>query len=94
MLLGTKSATLVKPDEHDELRGHQDPDPEKLMLPEWSDVKTAFDQFEAYTDTEQSEALCPCVQPSRKGPSMSKMNGMPIAKCYPVTGFNVNMTNS
>ena len=88
VLLGTKSATLVKPDEPGELRGHPDPDPEQLMLPGWVEVKTAFDQSEAYTATEQPEALYPCVQPSRKDPLMAKW----YAKCYPITDFNVNMT--
>ena len=31
---GTESATLMKPDEPVELKGHRDPDPEQLMLPE------------------------------------------------------------
>ena len=62
---GTESATLVKPDEPDELKGHQGPDPEQLMLPEWSDVKDAFMHSEAYAVTGQQEARYSTIQPNR-----------------------------
>ena len=65
MVKGTESATLVKPDEPDELKGHQDPDPEQLMLrvPEWVDIKDAFMHSETYAVTGQQEAICREAQP-------------------------------
>ena len=53
---GTESATLMKPDEPDELKGHQDPDPKQLMLPEWVDVKDALMHSEAYDATGQVQS--------------------------------------
>ena len=90
VLMGTESATLVKPDEPVELKGHRDPDPEQLMLPDWVDVKDAFMHSGAYTVSGQQdlEARYSTVRPSRKGPSMAKW----YATCYPITGFDVNMT--
>ena len=91
---GTESATLVKPNEHVELKGHRDPDPEQLMLPEWVDVKDASRQSKAYAVTGQQEAQYSTVQPLQKGPSMAKW----YAAYYPsgsepvITRFDVNMT--
>ena len=42
VLKGMQSVTLVKPNEPDELRGHQDPDPEQLMLPAVVEPKDAI----------------------------------------------------
>ena len=60
---GTESATLVKPNEPDELKGHQDPDPEQLMLPAVVDIKDAFMHSEPYAVTGQQEARYREVQP-------------------------------
>ena len=43
---------------------------------------------EAYAVSGQQEARCSTVQPIREGPSMAKW----YAECYPITGFDVNMT--
>ena len=53
-----ESATLVKPNEPIQLKGHRDPDPEQLMLPDWVDayVKDAFMHSEAYAVSGQQEA--------------------------------------
>ena len=48
---GTESATLEKPNEPVELKGHRDPDPEQLMLHEWVDLKDAFKHAEAHAVT-------------------------------------------
>ena len=69
---GTKSATLLKSDEPVELKGHRDPDPAQLMLPEWVDAKDASRQSEEYAVSGQQEAWYSTVQPLRKGPSMAK----------------------
>ena len=53
---GTKSATLVKPNEPVELKGHRGPDPEQLVLLEWVDVKDAFLHSEAYAVSGQQAA--------------------------------------
>ena len=60
---GTQSATLVKPDEPDELKGRQDPDPEQLMLPARVDLKDAFMHSEPYAVMGQQEARYRKVQP-------------------------------
>ena len=43
--------------------GHQDPDPEQLMLPEWVENKDAFKHSETYAATGQQEASCREAQP-------------------------------
>ena len=53
----------MKPDEPDALKGHQDPDPEQLMLPEWVDLEDAFMHSEPYAVTGQQEASYCEVQP-------------------------------
>ena len=60
---GTESATLAKPDEPDELKGHQDTDFEQLMLPECVDVKDALMHSKTYAATGQQEAHCTLAQP-------------------------------
>ena len=53
----------MKPDEPDELKGHQDPDPEQLMLPAVVEFKNAFMYSEQYAVTGQQEASYREVQP-------------------------------
>ena len=65
MVKGKESATLVKPDEPVELKGHRDPGPEQLILPEWVDVKDAFKHAEARAVTGQQEARYSTVKPDR-----------------------------
>ena len=55
MLKGTQSATLVKPNEPDELKGHQDPDPKQLML--LAVVKPKDALMHPYAATRQQEAM-------------------------------------
>ena len=67
----TKSATLVKPGEPNETSGHRNIQMGVACSQlSWFDVKTAFEQSEAYAQTDMSgfEALHPCLEPGQKGP--------------------------